>query len=208
MTSDSTRRKIQLTAEMLFAQEGFDRVTLRQIARAAGQGNVAAVQYHFGSKQGLLESIAETHRTQIDARRETLLAERAETEPSDQLAALLEVLIIPLTEKLDTASGRAYLRIQAEGLARTEMGPATRALTQRIGRQLEDDGEEAASHRSQPSNRSEAFPSEQRNRFLILLIFHALADRARLEENTEGASEDRKLFIESLNRAVSGILRA
>ncbi len=49
---DDTRERILDQAERLFADKGFDGVTVRQITTAAGT-NLAAVNYHFGSKQKL-----------------------------------------------------------------------------------------------------------------------------------------------------------
>ncbi len=223
MMSLGTREKIQNTAEQLFAEEGFDRVTLRQIARAAGQRNVAAVQYHFGSKKGLLGAIVESHREQLDERREELLAQHAQadqrkqTNQADELIALLEILIVPLAEKLDSASGRAYLRIQAEGLSHTEMRPATRTLSQRIGRQLGafgdlggmgDSGGVGGSDAEKQPTPHQPLRDKHREGFTILLLFHALADRARLEEKAKASRADRKAFVESLTRSMTGLLRA
>ena len=137
---------------------------LRQIARASGQGNVAAVQYHFGSKDGLLAAIVDGHREQIDDLRRALLAEREAAGRDDELAALIEILVAPLAAKLDDPSGRAYLRIQAQGLGNETMRPATRALVQRIGRRL--------------AALSQSASDPYRGRFALLLLFHALADRA------------------------------
>ena len=41
-------------AQRLFANRGIDGVTVRDIAKAAGQKNPAAVGYHFGSKEALM----------------------------------------------------------------------------------------------------------------------------------------------------------
>lgn len=52
MTQDSTRERLIEAACRLFGREGFRRVTVRDICRAA-RANVAAVNYHFGDKMGL-----------------------------------------------------------------------------------------------------------------------------------------------------------
>ena len=49
-----TRDRILRAAEVLLADQGIDGVSLREINRAAGQSNTAAVQYYFGDRDGLL----------------------------------------------------------------------------------------------------------------------------------------------------------
>jgi len=51
-----TKHRILDTAERLFGERGFDAVSLRQIIAAAGV-NLAAVHYHFGSKEDLLDQV-------------------------------------------------------------------------------------------------------------------------------------------------------
>jgi AcrR family transcriptional regulator len=54
---EATRELILDTAERLFAEHGIYAVSNRQIAEAAGQGNTAAVGYHFGSRTELIEAM-------------------------------------------------------------------------------------------------------------------------------------------------------
>lgn len=49
------RNKILLTALELFAEKGFERVTVRQIAKEA-QVNISAISYYFGDKAGLYKA--------------------------------------------------------------------------------------------------------------------------------------------------------
>jgi cytochrome P450 len=49
---------ILATTERLFAERGIHAVSNRQISEAAGQGNSAAVGYHFGTKADLVRAIA------------------------------------------------------------------------------------------------------------------------------------------------------
>lgn len=49
----ATKQRLIEAAEALFADEGFDRVSVRDITQKAG-ANVAAVNYHFGSREGLV----------------------------------------------------------------------------------------------------------------------------------------------------------
>ncbi len=56
MPTDHTRSAILLAAERLYADRGFADVTLRDIV-AAAEVNLAAVNYHFGSKDELIAEL-------------------------------------------------------------------------------------------------------------------------------------------------------
>lgn len=56
MASDHTRTAILNAAEKLYAERGFGEVTLRDIV-AAAEVNLAAVNYHFGSKDELIAEL-------------------------------------------------------------------------------------------------------------------------------------------------------
>jgi AcrR family transcriptional regulator len=58
MAQSKTAKQILDAAETLFAEQGFIETTMRQITKEAGV-NLAAINYHFGSKQGLIQSVAE-----------------------------------------------------------------------------------------------------------------------------------------------------
>ena len=51
-----TKERLLDVAERLFAEHGFDTVSLRSITAEAG-ANLAAVNYHFGSKQALISAV-------------------------------------------------------------------------------------------------------------------------------------------------------
>src|SRR5438445_12587589 len=56
MASDQTRTSILSAAERLYADRGFGDVTSRDIV-AAADVNLAAVNYHFGSKDELIAEL-------------------------------------------------------------------------------------------------------------------------------------------------------
>jgi AcrR family transcriptional regulator len=91
----STKEQIVLAAERLFAERGYEGVSLREIGAAAGSGNNSAVQYHFGSKEQLVVAIFENRLTYIDDRRAILIAQ---LEPHD-IRAWVECYILPLLEQ-------------------------------------------------------------------------------------------------------------
>ncbi|WP_328323566.1 TetR/AcrR family transcriptional regulator [Kribbella sp. NBC_00382] len=93
----ATRDVILATAERLFAEHGVFGVSNRQISEAAGQGNNAAVGYHFGTKTDLVRAIVRRHTDQIEQLRARMLAELG---PEPDVRDWLSVLIRPQTEHL------------------------------------------------------------------------------------------------------------
>lgn len=108
-----TRLALMRAAEQLFAQQGVDRVSLREIAIAAGQRNVSAATYHFGSKRELIEAILERHSLPVQASWKPLL--ERDDEERVTLHALLDAVVRPLVAKIDDPDGgRCYLELCAE----------------------------------------------------------------------------------------------
>jgi AcrR family transcriptional regulator len=95
MPSDRTRALILDAAERLYAERGFGDVTLRDIVATAGV-NLAAVNYHFGSKD---ELIAELFVTRGIATNRERLAELKEAEAAGNgradIKAILRALVGP-----------------------------------------------------------------------------------------------------------------
>ena len=99
LVAPSTKEQIVCTAERLFALHGIEGVSLRQIGAVAGSGNNSAVQYHFGSKDQLIQAIFEYRLPGLHERRVLLIAERR---PDDlrslvdcQLRAVMEQSELP-----------------------------------------------------------------------------------------------------------------
>ena len=67
------REAILAAAEELFATRGFNAVSVRDIAQAAG-ANPGSVTYHFKTKDGLLLEIYRRHCAPMNHRRAELLA--------------------------------------------------------------------------------------------------------------------------------------
>ncbi|WP_214408839.1 TetR/AcrR family transcriptional regulator [Sphaerisporangium fuscum] len=93
----ATRELILSAAERLFAEHGVYAVSNRQVSEAAGQGNNAAVGYHFGTKADLVRAIARKHSEHIEHVRMRMLAEIGD---SGDLRDWVECLVRPLAEHL------------------------------------------------------------------------------------------------------------
>ncbi|MEJ2085012.1 MAG: TetR family transcriptional regulator [Acidobacteriota bacterium] len=97
-TSTSTKTLLLDSAERLFALRGIDGTSLRAITQDAGT-NVASVNYHFGSKQGLVKAVFSRRLRPLNRRRIEML-ERAleESDRSLRLRRVLHALVAPVLE--------------------------------------------------------------------------------------------------------------
>jgi AcrR family transcriptional regulator len=117
----ATREALILTAERLFAEHGIDAVSLREIGREAGQGNLAAVQFHFGDKTGLLGAIVAHRAPTTNALRKAILDELAREEDV-QLRKVIGALVRPTSVHVADADNH-YISFQGRLLAAgTEFG--------------------------------------------------------------------------------------
>ncbi|KOG24340.1 MULTISPECIES: TetR/AcrR family transcriptional regulator [Streptomyces] len=104
-----TREKLIRAAEELFAARGVDGAQLRDVVALAGQANPSAVQYHFGSRAGLLDAVMAGRQL----RTEQILAPLFE-QAGDDLKELVAALVTAEASELGTDRGRRCLRISAQ----------------------------------------------------------------------------------------------
>ncbi|MBJ7357377.1 TetR/AcrR family transcriptional regulator [Nocardioides sp.] len=107
----TTQRDVLVaTAERLFAEQGIDAVSLRTVMAEAGT-NVAAVRYHFGTKDALVEAVVRARSEEIKAARDTLLTALEEAaDPS--LHDLAEAFVLPLAG-MATTGDLEWIRLVA-----------------------------------------------------------------------------------------------
>jgi AcrR family transcriptional regulator len=95
MPTDHTRTAILSAAERLYADRGFGEVTLRDIV-AAADVNLAAVNYHFGSKDELIAELFVTRSLATNRERLTELKSAEEAGGgSASIDAILRALVGP-----------------------------------------------------------------------------------------------------------------
>lgn len=68
----STEERLLDAAEQLFGAQGYDETSLRAVTELAG-ANVAAVNYHYGSKEGLLRAVVGRAMAPINTERDRRL---------------------------------------------------------------------------------------------------------------------------------------
>src|ERR1700679_3759938 len=92
-----TRQKLLDTAERMFAEQGYGAVSLRQII-ADAEVNLAAIHYHFGSKQELLDEVIMRRAGPVNRERLARL-ERLEAKPAARaVEQVLEAFLMPMAE--------------------------------------------------------------------------------------------------------------
>jgi AcrR family transcriptional regulator len=113
--SGSTKERILGAAESLFAQRGFDGASLRQLTAAAGV-NLAAVNYHFGSKEKLVEQIFRRRLDALNNSRLEALALVAGVEGTT-IEQVLAAFIRPALDLSHDESGSLFMRVLARAFA-------------------------------------------------------------------------------------------
>lgn len=121
MTQTDTRQRIIDAAEKLFAEKGFNNTTMRAITGLA-EVNLAAVNYHFGSKESLLQEVFERHIFPLNKkRRQRLEAVREDARThkrKPQARAILSAFIKPTLQLRDAGpSARNFLSLVGRSLS-------------------------------------------------------------------------------------------
>lgn len=112
----STKDRILGAAEELFAQYGFSGTSLRQVTSRADV-NIAAVNYHFGSKENLVNEVFRRRMDEMSAQRLAALKAAVERHPGE-LEPILAAFVEPaLAIAQDRHGGGAFVRVIARAYA-------------------------------------------------------------------------------------------
>ncbi len=122
----STKELLIDVGERLLGQHGFDGISLREIAAAAGQANTNAVQYHFKDKAGLVSAILEDRVLRIEQVRCAQLAMLDDDRVVPR--QLLKVMWLPLMTIQDENGHHSFCRFMLQyllyrGLAQHPLAP-------------------------------------------------------------------------------------
>lgn len=99
-------------AERLAATGGFGAMTLREVQVQSGQRNKSVVQYHFGSREGLIEAVVDARMGPINIRR---LAALEQMGPHPAVRDLVEALVLPLAEATVLSKRSYWARFLLQG---------------------------------------------------------------------------------------------
>ena len=131
---EATRVALTDAAEQLFAEQGVEGVSIRAINAAAGLAP-AAVHYHFGSKEALLETVLDRRGAEvvadISARCDDLLRQPGRPDPAD----IVRTVVGPYRALLerDRVGGGRWLAIVGQlSLNGTRLPPSAAPATERL----------------------------------------------------------------------------
>ena len=120
-TQFSTKDRILGAAEELFAQHGFVGTSLRQVTSRADV-NIAAVNYHFGSKENLINEVFRRRMDEMSRQRLGQLEQASKDRPGE-LEAVLAAFVEPaLAVARDRQGGAAFIRVIARAYAEKNDG--------------------------------------------------------------------------------------
>ena len=132
----STKDRILYAAEALFAQQGFAATSLRQVTGRA-EVNIAAVNYHFGSKENLVNEVFRRRMDQMSAQRLVALEQACRDAPG-QLEPVLAAFVEPaLAMAQDRHGGADFIRVIARASAESDTG-LRKFLSDRYGHVLRE----------------------------------------------------------------------
>lgn len=183
MSRGNVREALLSAAIGLFSTNGYNAVSLREIAKAA-DANVGSLTYHFGSKANLLREIYQRHTEPMNHRRLELLGEaRRIMDPDERLMAILRAYALPAFSSTSDHDGggaeftrmRAVLSAEGNSDAREIIAGAfdttSRAFLAAIAECLPDADKEGLVWRSQ---------------FMLGALYYALVNPERVTRLSDG----------------------
>lgn len=138
--SVGVKERMILVGEVLFAEHGINGASMREIAMKAGQRNHYAVQYHFGSRDGLVQAIFDYRMHQMEPARRQML-EQAEADGLLRDArTLLDIILLPQLDLEDAEGKHSYASFLSQYLLRsrsTQFGDFGSELPPHLARVLD-----------------------------------------------------------------------
>jgi AcrR family transcriptional regulator len=120
---EQTKHHLIDAAQRLFAEQGFRRTSVRDIANAAGS-NVAAVNYHFGSKENLYREVFLSHKKKARERGVAAISKiLEESQGSPNLGEVLESFALAARKGRDSTDTRVWRMLIERELVERQLDP-------------------------------------------------------------------------------------
>jgi AcrR family transcriptional regulator len=194
----STKGRLIEAAERLYAERGIEATSLRAVT-AAAEANLAAVHYHFGSKEALTEAVFSRRIVPLNEERLAALTacQEAAGGQSPPLEEILEALMRPALERSGDPSQENFIRLM--GRMYTEPGEGLQEL---LRRQFEDVLQRFGGALARALPELPPADLHWRLHFTIGAMIHTIADPVRLAEVSGGLC-DLKVVETSVKQLVT-----
>jgi AcrR family transcriptional regulator len=173
------------TAEQLFTENGYQAVSIRDIAQASGVTN-AALYYHFPSKEALFDEVLEYHADKLAQR-----MEQASTQASDtrsKLKAILSEYSIQVSER---RSPLFSLRRKPDKVNQEQVKKQHHFMVQRLLAPLENTLQAAIEQGELQPVAPNYSPAS-----LLVGLFHGMLQHRKNVNNAEVNAEDIEMIID------------
>lgn len=111
-----TKNRILTAAERLFAENGYDKVTLRGIAREA-DAHLALIKYHFGTKEDLYRAIWTSRYAEPYGGRFDHLDDIDYSRPREEIVRDLADTLLSFMQVLSQSDARVFAHLMAREIA-------------------------------------------------------------------------------------------
>jgi AcrR family transcriptional regulator len=116
--SENPKVALILAAEIAFARDGIDGASLREIAARSGQRNHHAVQYHFGSRETLVQAVFDYRMDQMEEARGVLLQAAQRAGSGGVTRAIAAAIFVPQIDLIDVHGDNSYAAFLSQYLLR------------------------------------------------------------------------------------------
>jgi AcrR family transcriptional regulator len=208
MTDRDTKERVLDTAETLFSERGFSSTSLRAITSEAGV-NLAAVNYHFGSKDELIRAVFARRAGPVNIERLELL-ERCKRTASDQppeLECVLRAFLWPALRMAQDPErgGQVMMRLMGRIYAETDEHIESLLIENftSVAREFGQALQSALPHLDRAL-------LSWRFLFTVGAMAHTMADRQKLQAISSGQcdTKDVENTLEQLVAFIAGGMRA
>jgi len=201
---NTTRERILATAEQLFAEGGVATTSLRTITSLA-RVNLAAVNYHFGSKEALIEAVYERRLGPLNRARVANLdaLEQRGTPPTvDEVVRAFVEPIVALSSH-DAKDGIVFMRLLAQTYSE-----AAQYFHKLFGREYESVIKRYRAALARALPQLPAAELDWRIQFMVGAVNHAVADTVYLRMVGGTGGHDLERAARELVPFISAGLRA
>jgi AcrR family transcriptional regulator len=127
----STREQILASAEILFSEKGFRGVSVREITQHAGV-NLAAIHYHFGSKEELFVEMVRSVVEPLNRLRLQRMEAIMQADPKPPFRELIAAMIEPMIEAMGVGGELKPHRLLMAGRAHLESAEVTELMQEKL----------------------------------------------------------------------------